>query len=398
VRNVIWRYWPGLLLAAIFVALVAPLPVPARADGGAPNLAYVSGSASGVSVIDVGQGKVTKTIALAGNPAMILLSPDGRLLYVAQPALGQVAVIAAKTGQMVCAAHLPGHPTALAFSLDASVLYAGGDGAVAINPTTCQIERTYQTAGPVYGLWVTAISAIGSSSQLWTTGPDAVSIFDTRGPLLKTIPVAGGPQFLCIPSGVTAFVTTRQSSVDAIDIQSWTVRQVLAGGIYGHMDYDALTLEVYVPDARHNVIDVLAPPAAGTTALPPEPERVLRTVAPPTAIAVTNDGLFGFAALTGGKVSMFDLIDRDPVYTLTVGGTPQFVITGLYPPSSLSLLPTQPSTTASSLSATVPWWDMLIAIAALLALVCFVVLLIVTLRRGASSVKERQDQGQRQAR
>jgi len=72
------------------------------ADGGAPNLAYVAGTAHEVSVIDIGQQKVTGSIAVNGDPQMILLSLDGRYLYVTQPALGRVSVISARSGKTVC--------------------------------------------------------------------------------------------------------------------------------------------------------------------------------------------------------------------------------------------------------------------------------------------------------
>ncbi|MBV9707654.1 MAG: hypothetical protein JO125_09635, partial [Chloroflexi bacterium] len=89
-------------------------PIQAHADGGAPNLAYVSGTSSGVSVIDVMQRQVAATLSVTGNPATILLSSDGRLLYVTQPNLGRLTVIAAKTRQVFCTRSLPGHPSLLA--------------------------------------------------------------------------------------------------------------------------------------------------------------------------------------------------------------------------------------------------------------------------------------------
>ena len=79
--------WPFSFLL-VFTLLSLCSPPRARADGGAPNLAYVSGTPSGISVIDVLQGKVTKTISVAGDPHTILLSLDGRFLYVTQPGPG----------------------------------------------------------------------------------------------------------------------------------------------------------------------------------------------------------------------------------------------------------------------------------------------------------------------
>src|SRR5258708_10910391 len=153
------RYHWLLALHLVLILFCLSSSAQGSADGGAPNLAYVTGTSSGVSVIDVGQAKVTKMIAVAGDPHMILLSPDGRFLYATQPTLGRVAVIAAKTGQTVCTASLPGHPTALALSLHAMVLYATGEDAAnvsALDPTTCRVQRTYKTSGPVYGLAATA--------------------------------------------------------------------------------------------------------------------------------------------------------------------------------------------------------------------------------------------------
>ena len=91
-----------LLASALLLNMLLPLQV--RADGGAPNLAYVAGAAQGIGIIDVAQRKVATKFTIAGNPFSILLSPDGRLLYVTQPAPGRVAVLAAKTGQTICTA------------------------------------------------------------------------------------------------------------------------------------------------------------------------------------------------------------------------------------------------------------------------------------------------------
>jgi DNA-binding beta-propeller fold protein YncE len=296
-------------------------------------------------VIDVQQAKVTKTIAVAGDPHMILLSPDGRLLYATQPTLGRVAVIAAKTGQSVCTGGLQGHPTVLALSPDATVLYAAGnDGAdvSALDPATCRLQKTYRTDGPVYGLVVRAMES--TSNQLWVTGPTSLSIFDVKGPLLDNIPIAGGPQFLSIPDAFNAYVTTRRGTVVAIDLVTLRVfPPLLSGGKFGPIDYSALTGEVFVPDAQHNLLDVLNPLDGARITLPKEPRRVIHTDGPPEAVAITNDGLLGFVALQGGRVAMLDLFGRQIVHTFTVGGTPHFIITGLYPPSIASTAPKRAS-------------------------------------------------------
>jgi len=135
------------------------------------------------------------------------------------------------------------------------------------------------------------------------------------------------------------------------------------------MDYDGLTGEVYVPDKKHNVLEVLTPIAPGMARLPKEPNRVIHTGVPPEAVAITNDGLLGFVALQGGKVAMYDLIGRHIVYTVAVGGAPHFIITGLYPPV-LGTTPQEAST-----------WKTIINIAAGFILLVLIVGSILLIRR-----------------
>src|SRR6266446_10532338 len=149
----------------------------AHADGGAPQLAYVAGTTQGISIIDIALRHMTGSIAVAGNPRTVLLSPDGHALYVTQPTLGRVSVIAAKTGKILCTANLPGQPSLLALSLDATILYAAGQGDTdvrALDPGNCAVQRTFETHEPVYGVAVAASTAADATpttpNQLWITG------------------------------------------------------------------------------------------------------------------------------------------------------------------------------------------------------------------------------------
>jgi DNA-binding beta-propeller fold protein YncE len=358
-------------------------PLRAHADGGAPNLAYVSGTPSGVSVIDVLQGKVTKIISVAGDPHTIQLSLDGRFLYTAQPGLGQVSVILAETGRPVCTARLPGEPAFLALDQYSNILYAAGSGAArvtALDPTTCAVEHVFKIESPVFGLAVTVV-ATGSSvnHQLWVAGMDALTIFDgLTDQQLGEIPIPNGPQYLSLPPGETAYITTRRGTVDAVDFRTGAVNQLLTGGVFGPMDYNELTDEVYVPDEKNNLLAVLTPVFVGTT-LPKEPNRVIHTEAPPESIAITNDGLLGFIALRGGKVAMLDLLIRQIAYTVNVGGTPHFVITGLYPPSTHITPPTAPAKqvpTQGMITSNIP-----VIVACMLVTAFLVLVLILLLQR-----------------
>lgn len=332
----------------------------AQADGGAPQLAYVAGTARGISIIDIAQRRVSGSIAVAGNPRTVLLSPDGHALYVTQPNAGRVVVILANTGKTLCAATIPGQPSLLALSLDATVLYVAGQGDTsvrALNPATCAVQRTFETHEPVYGLAVTASTAADATpltpNQLWITGTTALTVYEVNGHLLGSVPVAGGPQYISIPGGFTAYVSTRQGTVVAVDLNTRRiVGTLLTGGQFGPMDYNAITGEVYVPDRQHNQLDVLTPVTAAANTLPMEPARVISLSSSPQSIAITSDGQFGFVALSNGQVLMLDVPGRSTVASVAVGGTPHFIITGLYPPVVNSPPSTSQQTTTSASMAT----------------------------------------------
>lgn len=339
------RFFVSLLAFAMLVLL---FPARVHADGGAPNLAYIAGTAHGISVIDIGRRQVTGAVPIASDPHTILLSADGRALYVTQPQSGSVVVIATKTKQTVCSAYLSGHPTLLTLDPGTNLLYVAANdapGASALDPTNCAIHQVLQTRGPVYGLAVAVVGtgiAGGNGNQIWAAENDALAVFDSSGKALASIPVQDSPEYLCIPPGTIVYITTRQGTVLAVDLKSHqVVSSLLSGGIFGPMDYDAITGEVYVPDLRHNLLAVLAP-LNSAASIPREPGHIMRLPASPQSIAITSDGQLGFVALGDGSVAMLDIPGRQFVTTFHVGGTPRFVVTGLYP-SPLSLTPQQAS-------------------------------------------------------
>ena len=105
----------GVCIGLMLLWTLIPVTRPVLADGGAPNLAYIAGSKTGISVIDIPQQKVTTSFHLTGDPRTIYLSLDGRFLYVSQPALGRIAMLVAKIGQIICNVNVPGRPSLLAF-------------------------------------------------------------------------------------------------------------------------------------------------------------------------------------------------------------------------------------------------------------------------------------------
>ncbi len=323
------------VVLASLLYLLFPGVGAARADGGAPNLAYISGTTKGISVVDIQQKAVTNNFSLGGDPQTIYLSLDGRFLYVTQPSLNRLTALTARTGQSFCSASIPGQPSLLAFDQSSNLLYVAGNGAAsvtAIDPGNCAIKKTLKTSGPVYGLAVANIGGGSNGNQVWASVPSGVQVFDNRG-LSASIAIPGGAQYISIPPGVTVYVVTKSGKLYPVSLSTQKVLPpVLSGGQFGPMDYDAQTDEIYVPDMLNKRVDVLNPVVSATPPLPTEPARVISLGVAPQSIAITSDGQFGFIALAGGNVAMLDIPGKEVFDTLFVGGNPRFIITGLYPP------------------------------------------------------------------
>jgi DNA-binding beta-propeller fold protein YncE len=207
------------------------------------------------------------------------------------------------------------------------------------------------------------------NDQLWVSGTTSLTFYTPNGQSSGSIPVAGGPQYLSLPGGYSLYVTTRQGGVDTVEFATRRVIPLISGGKYGPMDYDAVTGEIYVPDEQNQQLDVLTPWTPGTVTTPHEPNRIVPLSSSPQAVAITSDGQLAFVALSGGKVEMFDVPGRKLTNTIVVGGSPHFIITGLYPP----LLGTTPQEASI--------WNTIIDIAAGVVLLVLIVGSILLIRR-----------------
>jgi len=374
-------YWRIALLVFAFMLLRFLFPGSRHvyADGGAPNLAYVAGTAKGISVIDIGQQKVTGSFAMSSEPEAIYLSLDGRFLYITQPTSGHMSMLAAKTGQTICSANVPGQPSLLAFDPGLNVLYTAGNGGNSVtelDPGNCAIKQIINMNSPIHGL---AVGIIGSgapgetTNQLWVADATSLNVFVNKK-LIGSLQIPGGPQYISIPPGFTAYVTTRQGSVYAVDLTSRKLSTpLISGGSFGPMDYNAFTSEVYIPDMLNKQVDVLNPIFPGTNTLPHEPNYSIHLGVVPQSIAITSDGQLGFIALAGGNVAMLDIPGKQIVNTILVGGNPRFIITGLYPP----LIGTTPQEASV--------WGTVINIAAYVLVIALLIVPIILFQRYARS-------------
>jgi YVTN family beta-propeller protein len=345
-----------ICLSALCACLLGIFPHAARADGGAPDLAYVAGGGAGgeeLTVIAIAQRKVTEHIHLGGDPWGVLLSLDSRFAYVTLNKANQLAIVDAHAQKIV--ATLPTGPSPKGLALDAShsskvalyVANSGGNTVTVIDPDTRRVLATAQVGEHPTGV---AVAGPGSgiadpnTPEIYVANSDSDSVTVISGKTyqpITEIPVSGGPVSVVVPAtGGVAYVATRSGDIDGIDLADHSILPVLYhsdGSSFGTMDYNAITGQVSVPDGRNNAVIVLTPATAGgpgiTPRIPNEPSRILPYDGHPTAIAITFDGSYAFVAeQNAGAVAMVDVPTHKTLATLAVGGTPRGLVTGAFAP------------------------------------------------------------------
>lgn len=350
-------FGPALTVALCvggLLALFATPPLVVHADGGAPNLAYVVGAGTDdgdLVTIDIGQRRVTNHVAVGGAPRAVILSPDGRSVYIAQARRDTVAVVDAHSQQVVASLPAGKEPVAMALDIGATInLYvadAGGNMVTVIDTDHSRVAATIPVGAAPSGIAIAGpASGISDPTDaevyVANSGDDTVSVISAaRRRVIATIPAPGGPLGVTVPAaGGVAYVSTRAGTVLVLGLANHQLLGTLLnqpGAAFGAMDYDGVTNQVYVPDATHRVVDILRPASAGpdglSAPLPAEPARTLALAGGPAAVAITFDGAYGFVTQRqSGRVTIFDAGSRQTLATLGVGGAPVAIITGAYPP------------------------------------------------------------------
>jgi YVTN family beta-propeller protein len=349
----------------LLLLLIGPLVVwwgggspSARADGGAPNLAYIVGggnSGDHLVAMDIAQRSVAWSVALGGNPQGIVLSADGRLAYIPEASASRVAIVDTRAHQVVGTMAVGVGPQAIAVDPSGGLhwLFVANTNSNSLTVLDADTQRTRTTLAvgqePVSVAVATSLSGISGSGntsalELYVAnrGSRSLSVITTSD--LHTVAAIALPESPCaltIPAtGGIAYVATCSGKVLGVGLASHRVLGTLysgLGGAPGTMDYDAVTGQLYVPVPAMDRVVILRPAgvgADGSLVAPAEPLRVLTVPGAPSAVAITFDGALGFVAeRSSGRVVEIDVTNHRILSTVTVAGAPNTIVTGPYPPA-----------------------------------------------------------------
>ena len=170
-----------------------------------------------VSVIDLGQKKVTATIPVPPGPHGIAITPDNRWVYVASDGASTVSVIDTATHKLVQDIEVGRNPHGVAASPDGKFVLVGvydTDSVVIVDTTTRKVVSSVAVGKP-HNI---AIHPNGRTAYVGSQAPGKfalVTIELPAGKLKETVPLEKTPRGLEFgPKGIHLYIT--QAGVDSV--------------------------------------------------------------------------------------------------------------------------------------------------------------------------------------
>jgi YVTN family beta-propeller protein len=312
----------AVLLIAASAAAAQPTPVSPASTAGKAYVGVFKDNA--VAVIDTATNRVLRTIPVQDGPHGLVMTPDGRKVYVSSDGASTVSVIDTATDQVVSSIDVGPNPHGLAISPDGRrllVMAFGANQAIVIDTTSDRILNQI----PVPLAHNGAVSPDGRMAYVGSQqqGATAIAVLDltamkevTRVPLDKT------PRGLDLsPDGRWLYFTV--AGVDAVLVLDTTTHQVVGRIATGASPHVAL----FAPDGRAALVVSqgsgelgLIEPANNTVS------ATLKVGKAPHWLAVSADGRTAYVTNEGSNdVSVVDLGSRQVTATIAVGNAPRKV-------------------------------------------------------------------------
>jgi YVTN family beta-propeller protein len=275
-----------------------------------------------VAVIDTAQNKVIGTIAVPKGPHGLVVTPDGRKVYVSSDGASAVSVIDTTGDRVAASIDVGANPHGLAVSGDGSrvlVMGWGSNRAVVINTATDRVIGEVPVAQPHNG----TLSHDGRTGWVASQQQGATALVRldlTAWKETARVPLDKTPRGLELsPDGKRVFFTL--AGVNAIQVLDTATSQIVAQIPVGASPHYA----PFTPDGRWalavvqgpgelSILDTASNTLAGTVAVGKAPHWSTSSSDGRTAY-VTNEG--------SNDVSVVDLASRTVTATIAVGNAPR---------------------------------------------------------------------------
>jgi YVTN family beta-propeller protein len=315
------------------------------AAGAAPK-AYVGlFKDDAVAVIDTAQNKVLGTIAVPKGPHGLVVTPDGRKVYVSSDGASTVSVIDTATDRVVATIDVGANPHGLAVSGDGSRVLVSGWGsnrALVIDTVTDRVIGEVPVAQPHNGT-LSRDGRTGWVASQQQGAPALVRLDLTAWKEVARVPLDKTPRGLELsPDGRRVLFTL--AGVNAIQVLDTATNRIATQIPVGASPHYA----PFTPDGRSAlavvqgpgelaILDTASNTVAGTVAVGKAPHWSMSSSDGRTAY-VTNEG--------SNDVSVVDLTRRTVMSTIAVGNAPRKI--AVQPGAGAAAMPAAQAQTAAA--------------------------------------------------
>src|SRR6266446_2090825 len=328
------------------VLLAITMPLTWLAEAAAAPKAYVGlFKDNAIAVLDTGTNRVQATIPVPQGPHGIVITPDGRKVYVSSDGASTVSVIDTQTDTIVKSIEVDPNPHGLAISADGREVLVSAFGTnqvLLIDTSTDQIVRRLPVPMPHNSALSPDghMAYVGSQQQ----GATAVVILDlVQGTQVGTVPLEKTPRGLTLsPDAKQLYVTVAGTdAVQVIDLASQRVVGQIPVGASPH-------IVMMLPNGNAGLVVSQGP---GTLEFfDPTRHTVSRTVrvgTNPHWLAVSSEGRAAYVSNEGSQdISVVDVASGTVTATVQVGNAPRKIVVqpgpvsqgttpALLPPSTL---------------------------------------------------------------
>jgi YVTN family beta-propeller protein len=313
-----------LLSAVLFIIVSAAAAQPTPASAAAPaGKAYVGVfKDNAVAVLDTATARVLGTIPVPKGPHGLVMTPDGRKVYVSSDGASTVSVIDTTTDRVVSSIDAGPNPHGLAISPDGGkllVMAFGANQAIVVDTMSDRILGQIPVPSPHNG----GISADGRTAYVGSQqqGATALVILD-----LATMAQVGKvaldktPRGLDLsPDGKRLYFTV--AGLDAVLVLDTTTNHISGQITTGASPHIAL----FAPDGQVALVVDQGPGELGM--IEPPNKTVSATVKvgnAPHWLAISSDGRTAYVTNeSSNDVSVVDLGSRQVTATIPVGNAPR---------------------------------------------------------------------------
>jgi YVTN family beta-propeller protein len=298
-----------------------------------------------VAVLDTAQNKVVGTIAVSKGPHGLVVTPDGRKVYVSSDGASTVSVIDSATDRVVASIEVGANPHGLAVSGDGTRVLVSGWGsnrALVIDTATDRVIGDVPVAQPHNG----TLSRDGRTGWVASQQQGATALVRldlTNWKEVARVPLDKTPRGLELsPDGRRVFFTL--AGVNAIQVLDTATNRIATQIPVGASPHYA----PFTPDGRWalavvqgpgelGILDTASNTLAGTVAVGKAPHWSMSSADGRTAY-VTNEG--------SNDVSVVDLASRTLTATIPVGNAPRKI--AVQPGSGAAATPAAQTRAAAS--------------------------------------------------